>query len=94
MTSLERRIIALERTYDRLLFDERGSDKLTVIKVRGGLADCMSCAASVGGLTLGREPGETEADFTERVIELAHETGARFVVIGGLPTDGMGRDDK
>ena len=90
---LSRRLSRLEQIYNRLPFEERGGPELTVIKVRGGLYGCVPCQGHAGGLTLEREPGETEEDFTERVLDMARGTGANFAVINGLPPGGDTLDD-
>jgi hypothetical protein len=64
----------------------RPSSPLQVILVRGGLCGCKPVHATiegVGSLEIG--PDERLEDFKERTIELAHTTGARWLVIGDLP---------
>jgi len=63
-----------------------GGAGLCIIRICGGLGDAGRFHATiVGGPRITSKAGETEKEFEDRVIDLAVEMRAAFVVIGGLP---------
>ena len=72
----------------------RGKDKLTTIRIAGGMVPppparpvdhaCHSGHGS-GNYELTRAPDETEAEFVARAQADARAHRSKFVIIGGLP---------
>jgi hypothetical protein len=56
-----------------------------IIRIRGGLDGVGLLRATIGTLEIACELDETEGEFEDRAVSLAAETGAAFVVIGGMP---------
>ena len=67
-------------------FGDGGGDGPCIIRIRGGLNAIEPLRATVGGPEIECAPGETEDEFKDRALSLAVESGAKFVVIGGLPS--------
>jgi hypothetical protein len=82
LSSLRSRVAALE---------QRLGDELTTIVIRGGIQDGVGGFATSFGsgvsLKFRRADGENEDAFQERCEAAAKAAGAKFLTIGGLPTD-------
>lgn len=82
---LRDRIERIEALIDRPRFGDGGSSGPTAIRIRGGLDGVEPRHATVGGLTITCEPGETEDAFEERAIQRAISENAPFVIFSGMP---------
>jgi hypothetical protein len=65
--------------------DFSGGGNPGVIRVRGGIPGEQGRHASVGELRFRCQPGEGQGEFEGRMIDVAIQTGQRWVVFGGLP---------
>jgi hypothetical protein len=83
LRDLARRLGRIERLMDR--GGGGGGGPLTLIRVLGGLDAVEPMQATIGGMTIEIEPGEAADEFEQRAMQIGIETGATYVVVGGLP---------
>jgi hypothetical protein len=85
----------IERLRESVAALRGGGGPLEIITIYGGLCGCKPIHAAIEGvcdLEIGAD--ESIEDFKKRAIELAHATGAKWVVIGDLPPRDTITDDE
>jgi hypothetical protein len=83
MRNLFRRISRLEHGGDPPPPDRT---EPVLLRIRGGPPD-MPYRAEVGLRCLVPFPSEAEADFLDRALETAAESGEPYVIVSGLPSE-------
>jgi uncharacterized Zn-binding protein involved in type VI secretion len=63
---------------------------LREIVVRGGLQDGVADHATIDGAPIVRQPDESSEQFRQRATAEAVASGARTLIIGGLPARSTG----
>jgi hypothetical protein len=82
---LRDRVDRLEQLLDRPQHGDGGGGP-TKIRVRGGLDTVEPLLATIDGMVIESVPGETVEEFERRAMRIGIETGADYVILGGLPT--------
>jgi hypothetical protein len=79
------RLDKIEALMDR----QRFGDSLvpTLIRIRGGLDSAEPLRATIEGMVVEIETGETADEFEHRAMQIGVEVGADYVIIGNLPAD-------